>query len=71
MYFQDDSDFEENNLYLSLKKGIMLCGGIGSGKSLMFKIFNNFTKEIRKNVERKIEKAEMESCSGFIKKGEW
>ena len=47
MYFTDDNDFEKNNL--SLKKGIMLCGGIGSGKSLMFKIFHNFTKEIRKN----------------------
>ena len=52
-YFTGNAKFEKDGLLL--KKGILLYGGIGSGKTTIFKIFNNFTKEIRKNTFQMME----------------
>jgi len=41
MYFSGSDSFNG-----SLKKGIMLVGDIGTGKSLLFKIFKRYTSEI-------------------------
>jgi DNA replication protein DnaC len=41
LYFTGSDDFEG-----SLKKGIMLIGGVGTGKSLLFRIFKEYTSQI-------------------------
>jgi hypothetical protein len=40
-YFTNDPDFEKMGEHYSLKKGIMLRGDVGRGKTLMLKIFSN------------------------------
>lgn len=55
MYFTGDSSFpfEYKKTYAdygSLEKGVMLLGGVGTGKSLLFKIFKEYTShELCKN----------------------
>lgn len=39
-YFNGDPDFEKNGL--SLHKGLLIAGNIGSGKSIMMKIFKEY-----------------------------
>lgn len=44
LYFTGNQDFNGN-----LHKGIMLVGGVGTGKSLIFKIFKTYTGYFRTN----------------------
>jgi DNA replication protein DnaC len=41
LYFTGSDEFDG-----SLKKGIMLIGGVGTGKSLLFRIFKEYTSQI-------------------------
>lgn len=41
LYFTGDKEFDG-----SLKKGLMICGGVGTGKTLLFEIFKLYTGRI-------------------------
>ncbi|OFX83110.1 MAG: hypothetical protein A2W99_13260 [Bacteroidetes bacterium GWF2_33_16] len=45
MYFHDDPEFEKLNSNYGLDKGILLRGNIGTGKSRVFEIFNQYVKK--------------------------
>jgi len=58
-YFIGNKEYCELN-NISLNKGILLCGGVGTGKSKLFKIFKIFTAEIlRKNYFRMFTSSEL------------
>ncbi|WP_448529178.1 hypothetical protein [Raineya sp.] len=42
LYFNHSKDFEQLNDYFSLEKSIMLMGGVGTGKTLLMRIFQRF-----------------------------
>ncbi len=46
LYFTGNSEFETVKKEYSLNKGIMLVGNTGTGKSLIFKIFKQYTMHI-------------------------
>jgi hypothetical protein len=46
MYFSNNPDFNGD-----LKKGILLCGGVGTGKTLMMEIFSCFSRDTMFEIE--------------------
>lgn len=42
LYFNEKSEFEQFNEHFSIQKGIMLLGGVGTGKTLLMRIFQRY-----------------------------
>jgi DNA replication protein DnaC len=55
-YFNGKPEFEKNGL--SLRKGLMLLGGVGTGKTIFMKVFKSYVHEKRINKEFRIENAD-------------